>query len=48
MAQGKTLTAKPEDTNLIPGTPMVEKKTNSSNSDLYITWHVPPTQLQNK
>lgn len=36
MARGKTLTAKPEDTSLILGTQMVDKKTNSTNSDLYI------------
>lgn len=35
MAQIKALTAKTEDPSLIPGTHMVEKKTNSSNSDLY-------------
>lgn len=50
MAQGKALTAKPEDTSLIPGTHMVEKKNNSSNSDLYIQHGMcpPPNHKINK
>lgn len=50
MAQEKALTAKPEDTSLILGTQMVKKKTNSSNSDLYIQHGMcpPPNHKINK
>lgn len=50
MAQEKALTAKPEDTSLILGTQMVKKKTNSSNSDLYIPHGMcpPPNHKINK